>query len=510
MPDHEHLPEEYCVLESGDHEFHVGILGVGPGFESLLDIVDDEECRYFLPPMRLAALAEAGPDSGSRVQRARAMGATVHDTCPAMLAAHPEINLIIELSGKRHTLRQLRRDLPETVSLIDHAGAVFLCGVHALARAGAHCRVNLDRQQELLRAIIDEIREDIYLLDREGRVADLNRTVQERTGKKKEDLLGRPCWEVQTLGEQTPFCPGGPDPSCPFQAVLATGQKAEALITRVSPEGLLLYFRVYAYPVSGPSGAMTHVLMMRRDITARTRKEKLRQQADRLAVVGEMSTYLAHEIRNPLFAIAGFTNSLLRMDTVDAKEREKLEIIAAEARRLDRMLTDLLRFARADAVPGGQTDLNRAVTEAVDLLTMSHAHQGFRFLVLAEPGLPRVAGQIEQIKQCLVNVLLNAVEAMPGGGQAVISTGMEGDMVFVRVDDAGPGLAEAQMDQAFSPFFSTKERGYGLGLAMVKKVVEDLGGRADLKSRPGQGASVTLFLRPVLPESRGQGEVGAV
>jgi signal transduction histidine kinase len=504
--------DEFCLLDTEDGGLTVAILGTGPGFASVLDLIAGEACRAFLPPLRLAALAEPG-DHPERLEKARALGLPVYDRCADMIAAHPEVNLLIELTGSRPRLRELRRCLPDTVSLVDHAGAVFLCGLQSMVRSGDHFRRNLDRQRELLAAIIDEVEEDVLLVDRQGRVVDLNRNAAagaagaagaggvgrgDEGGGLKEGLLGRPCWEVEGLGGG-PFCPGGQDPACPLHAALSTGRKAEALFTRVNAQGQLLYFRLYAYPVPGPGGRADRVLIMRRDISERTRQEKLREQAGRMAVLGEMSAYLAHEIRNPLFAIAGFTNSLLRMDSVDAKEREKLTVIAEEAKRLDRMLGSLLNFARPAVALPGEADPARVVTEAVELMTLSHGHLGHRFLVVAAPGLPRVAGEAEQLKQCLVNLLMNAVEAMPGGGQTVLRTALEGDLVAIRVEDAGRGLTPEELDQAFSPFFTTKAQGYGLGLATTRKIVEELGGRVELASVPGRGTTAALFLRPALP-----------
>ena len=504
--DHTSRPAgEFCLLDTEDCGLTVAILGTGPGFASVLDLVAGEACRAFLPPLRLAALAEPG-DHPERLDQARTLGLPIYARCEEMLAAHPEVNLIVELTGSRPRLRDLRRCLPDTVSLVDHAGAVFLCGLQSMARSGDHFRRNLDRQRELLAAIIDEVEEDVLLLDRQGRVVDLNRNAAagaagvaggDEAGALKEGLLGRPCWEVEGL-DRGPFCPGGQDPACPLHVALSTGRKAEALFTRVNAQGQLLYFRLYAYPVPGPGGRADRVLIMRRDISERTRQEKLREQAGRMAVLGEMSAYLAHEIRNPLFAIAGFTNSLLRMDSVDAREREKLAVIAEEARRLDRMLGSLLNFARPAVALPGEADPARVVTEAVELMTLSHGHLGHRFLVVAAPGLPRVAGEPEQLKQCLVNLLMNAVEAMPGGGQTVLRTALEGDLVAIRVEDSGRGLTPQELDQAFSPFFTTKAQGYGLGLATTRKIVEELGGRVELSSVPGRGTTAALLLRPAL------------
>jgi Signal transduction histidine kinase regulating phosphoglycerate transport system len=129
-----------------------------------------------------------------------------------------------------------------------------------------------------------------------------------------------------TLRDGLPFC-RVMDRDCPFHKTLANREAAETLMTRVNAEGRLLYFRIYSYPILDALGAMTHIMVMQRDITSRTYREKHQQQADKLAVIGEMSTYLAHEIRNPLFAIGGFTNALLRSTEFSGASREKLTII---------------------------------------------------------------------------------------------------------------------------------------------------------------------------------------
>jgi len=491
-----HGQTDFCLWDTSDREFQVGIIGTGPGFVSILDILGNEQYQEFLPGLTLAAVADPGPQPSSRAHVEK-LGVPVYETFEAMMAAHPGIDLVVELIGSRAKLRAIRSALPDTVSLIDHNAAFFLCGLHNMLQVSTHCQVSLDRHKELLNAIIDEVRDDIILLDKEGRVVDLNKNVYQRVGKEKADLLGLPCWQVQTLDDGRPFC-CGPDKDCPFFTTLTTGREAEALFTRLDADGRLMYFRIYSYPIFNPLGNMTHIMVMRRDITRRTYRERHQQQAEKLAIIGEMSMYLAHEIRNPLFAISGFTKSLLDSANLTEKEREKLRIIAEEAKRLDHMLSSILSFSRQTQTVSGPVDLNRVSEEAVELMRIGYADKGYRFVLNADPNIPRGRAEAETIKQCLVNLMMNSMEAMPKGGEIRVRTGIEGDSPVVEVADRGRGMSQAEMDKVFSPFHTTKGRGYGLGLAMIKKMIEEFGGRVSLSSREGHGTAVTLHFAPIL------------
>jgi len=501
----EHDPElglpgdNYCILESAELMFNVGIVGTGPGFLTLLSIIDNGEYADYMPPMRLCGVSKGAITLPGHLDAARKKGSPVYETVEALLAAHPEINLIVELTGSMTTLKTLRGALPTSVSLVDHAAAVFLCSLHNMLQANRHCQFNLSSQRDMLQAIVDEVRDDILLLDREMRVVDLNRNVAERTGRKKEDLIGKPCHEVEIMDDGGSFC-ASPDALCPFAATARTLQNAEAMLTRVDAKGRLRYFRIYTYPILGKHGDLTHILVMRRDITARTQRERNLQQTEKLAAIGEMSTYLAHEIRNPLFAIGGFVNSLLKSSNLTETELEKVKIIAEETRRLDRLLKSILGFVRPEDRPLAAADLSQAAAETVELMRIGYCHQGYELTLSQAEGLPKVRGEAEMIKQCLINLIKNSVEAMPHGGRIDVSTGFDGQFASLRVTDNGPGIPASEMERIFSPFYSTKEQGYGLGLAMIKKIVEEAGGRVELASREGQGATVTLFFLPELAE----------
>ena len=485
-----------CLWQVGERAFKAGIVGSGPGFMSVVEFIHTPGYREFAPEIRLVAVAEADFNLQRLERLKEERGLTVHGTFEDMMATHPDIDLVIELTGKPHRVERLRRSLPASVSLIDHTAAVFLCSLHAMLQARTHTQRSLDRQTALLEAIVNEVRDDIMVLDRDGRVEDANAHVLERAGLDRAKALGMPCHMVQKIEPELCHCCGSPDPACPFFETLRTREKAEAMMARVGSDGLLRYYRVYSYPIISPLGSLEHVLVMRRDITERTRREKHQQQSEKLSVIGEMSTYLAHEIRNPLCAIGGFSNVLVRSKNLTDDQREKLAIIAGEAKRLEHMLTCVLNFARPSRSVPCQADLNLKVEQTVELMRVGYGRNDIVFVQDLDPNLPRAQCEGETVKQCLVSLLRNSIEAMPDGGTVTVRTSLLGDAVVLEVADTGSGMDKSQLENAMSPFYSTKERGYGLGLAMIKKAVEEVGGSVAIASRPGQGAVVTLSFMP--------------
>ncbi|GFK94896.1 Sensor protein ZraS [Fundidesulfovibrio magnetotacticus] len=496
----ERLPDGYCLWELEDSAFCVGIMGTGPGFLSILDIIFNPAVADFLPPMTLAALAEPGPER-EKLGDPRVEGLPVYETHQEMLRAHPDINLLIELVGKRHKVKSIVAGLPGHVSFIDHTASFFLCALNKFAAISARCQLNLDNQRVLVQAVLDEVPEDILLLDRQGRVVDVNRNVALRRGAPKEELLGKPCWDVQAVRDDMPFChPETRD--CPFHQALRTGRKAESLETRVSKEGRLLYFREYAYPIFDASGGISHVMVMRRDITSRTESEKRAQQTEKVGVVERLSAYMAHEIRNPLFAIGGFTNALLKSPNLSEREREKVRIILEETAKLDRILKEMIGFSRPGSEQPGEVDAASVAREAVEVLRAGFLPAGVEIALRLEEALPRVKAHEETLRRAMMHLVTNALEAMDGPGLVEVSAGLSAGNVMLSVRDTGRGMSQETLERVFSPFFTGKGlgkgKGYGLGLALIRKAVEDWGGRVEVASREGAGTTVSLVLPPAL------------
>ena len=250
------------------------------------------------------------------------------------------------------------------------------------------------------------------------------------------------------------------------------------------------------------------------------------KERDRLAALGEMAAGLAHEIRNPLAAIQGAIQLLQPAPDAHGAARaaaagapgadganEFLGIIADEVKRLNAVVTQFLDYsrpARASLAPG---DLNEIVQKT---LTLLHADvpPAVQLIVELAPDLPRVSCDAEQLRQVLLNLALNAVQAMPQGGELRISTRIAGDdvavwrktprrsdVVEIRFADTGPGIPEEAREHVFVPFYTTKEKGTGLGLAICQRIVKSHGGTIRVLTAPGGGAEFVIAL-PALPDER--------
>lgn len=498
-------PLTSCVLDAEEKDYLVGVVGVGPGFDTILEIVAGEEFREFLPPMRLAGVVGLSLDDPRRASPLL-RGVPFYGSHLELFADNPDINLVVEL-GSAIPPRRLIADMPPAASLIDGTASFFLCALSNAVSMGTHCRMRLDHQKLLLEAILDEVQEDIVLLAASGQVADCNSHVAHRLGRTKTELLGTSCRNLTSGPGDPPLC--DPDDSgCPFRQSLTSGEKAERLHTAVAPDGRLRYYRTYAYPIRDISGRVSHVVVFRRDITDRTVGEISARQAERIESLGRLSSYLAHEIRNPLFAASGFANRLVKMDGLPEAAREKAGIVVEELARMERLLTQFLEFARPAGKAPGQTDINRVVADALGVVEREMRPSRVTIATRLTPGLPDVIVEPALLKQCLINLLRNAVDALPDGGRITLETGRDEDRVRIRVADSGRTMTSEVLENMFNPFYKGDHCEYGLGLAMVKKVVDDFGGSVDAASQPGGGCAITLFLPPVLAGAAGDAAMG--
>jgi two-component system NtrC family sensor kinase len=219
-------------------------------------------------------------------------------------------------------------------------------------------------------------------------------------------------------------------------------------------------------------------------------------RAERLATLGRLASGIAHEVGNPLGAITGFAELAGDGRRSPAEISEFLGRIAGEAARIDRIVRDLLDLARPAEAVLGEVDLAAAVDAALRLARVQARFRSVDVEVALPPALPRVVADERRLGQVFLNVLLNAGDAMAGGGRIRIDASPDGARVAVRVADSGPGIAPADLPRVFEPFFTTKGagQGTGLGLAISQGIVESFGGELLAANAPGGGAVFTLLL----------------
>lgn len=476
-----------------DRQYVIGVIGDIPALLSFWQMFKDQSNDETLREIGVVAAALPGESVLLEAQdEERAI--PTYSGYRTMLENHPEINMVIEATGRPSLINELRNYLPPAITLVERNAANFFIKLLTSDKMWVACKFDLLHTQHMLKTIIDQMDHEILFLDRRGEVVDMNQPVLDRTGLRKRSLVGRYYSDVFSLGTQNGQSPWVD----PLAETLSTGQPAEAVATKVDTDGRVLYFRIYTTPIADEDGDISHVVAVCRDITRRRHMETRLQQAEKLASIGELSTYMAHEIRNPLFSISGFANSLMRSSGVDETAREKIAIILDESRRLDEILKSLMNFTRPTEAQVAEVALNDLVQSTMDVMRLPCDNQGVEQFLELEDGLPKVRANPDLIKQCLINLVKNAIEAMGAGGRLLVTTTLHQDYVMLTVEDTGHGIPLDIRDKIFSPFFSTRDKGAGLGLAQTRKIIDEVGGRVDLSSVENVGTKVTLFLPPIL------------
>jgi PAS domain S-box-containing protein len=301
--------------------------------------------------------------------------------------------------------------------------------------------------------------------------------------------------------------------------------RAEIDLKSRSESGKTIGFTLSLVP--GIDGTPAGAAIFFKDLTHVEHKEEQERLKDRLAALGQMAANLAHEIRNPLASIEVSTSLLKRRLPVDAGERELLDKIIAEARRLNRTITSSLEFVRPLSLSLAPGNLDGVLDDALTVATGRCGRPGLLVRRTACPGCPAFLMDRGQLRQVFENLFLNAMEAMGEEGTLGIHVSMsrapaapstpyrpageEASFTFesyavIRVSDTGAGIPPEHLDKLFHPFFTTKTHGSGVGLSMAKKIVDSHRGLIDVSSRLGEGTEFTVRL-PIV--TRGSVEMRA-
>ncbi|QJT10180.1 two-component system sensor histidine kinase NtrB [Oceanidesulfovibrio marinus] len=493
----EHTRQNPPDTDTDAKAFLIGAVGPHTALDEFVELVNTAEFRSSCPWMAIGGVVvmnggDPAADPPAQVA-AHAAANPVFSSVPDLLAAVPDLELLLDLSGDSEHFLALRASLPPTVSAINARSAgCFSRLLHSMHEFGK-CVGDLSYTRSIFNTLFDEVQEDIVLLAPDGTILDMNNHLPQRVHQPKERLIGGQCSDI----EGGSFC-CTLDAQCPLSKTMETRQKAESVYTYVDKDGRMRYYRIYTYPVFNAEGEIRAVVEMRRDITNRTHMEQRLAQSEKMAAIGELSTYIAHEIRNPLFAIAGFANALMRSSALGENDREKVSIILEESKRLDSILKSTTNFARPTDAKQDWVDVNAMVRETMELFGLACDSQKISCCMELDDSIARAKGDADLLKQCVINLIRNAMEAMQGGGKLQLRTGMRDQFISLEAEDNGPGIAEDLREKVFNPFFSTKNQGAGLGLAMTKKIIEEMGGQVELTSRVGQGTTVRLLLPPVL------------
>ena len=350
----------------------------------------------------------------------------------------------------------------------------------------------LSRLRAFHENIVHSISSGVFTTDEKGQITSFNPAAQEATGYSFEQVEGRSWREVFN------WHPGRQEDDR-MQDVSAN-MRFEVECKRSDGNRLILGMTLAPLHERGERTGLVGVF---KDLTQIRDLEEEMRRKEWLASLGEMSAGMAHEIRNPLGALAGAMQMLRKDLEADETSQRLMEIAVREATRLDTIITEFLQYARPPALNLAECDLNKVLAETLDLV-QHEARSRTNITIAAAPCIGTLPAQVDQdqMKQVFWNIAVNAFDAMPKGGQLTIATGCRkidvagrrAEVVEISFQDTGEGIPKNNLGKIFLPFFTTKKRGSGLGLAAVHRIVDLHGGWIKVESREGQGTRFGVCL----------------
>jgi two-component system sensor histidine kinase PilS (NtrC family) len=337
-------------------------------------------------------------------------------------------------------------------------------------------------------SIVASLTSGLLTLDLAGRVTYLNPAGEQLTGFGLEDVRGRPARER-------------------FAAFREATPRGE--VEWESPGGRTLRLGYSAFRLRGPGASAIGSAVIFQDLTALREMEDAVQRSRRLADLGRVAAGLAHELRNPLAAMAGSLELLQTNGSLPPDDRRLMDIVLREASRLDGLVTDLLEYTRPAPLRRVPTDLAVVLDEA--LRVFANDPSAARVQLEQELAPVTVACDPDQTRQVFWNLLVNAAQAAAregGAGSVRVSCGPDARGARIVVEDDGPGIAAADLPRIFLPFFTTKRNGTGLGLPTVQRIVDAHRGSVTVDSSPGRGTRFVVSLPLAGAEEGGAGVPG--
>jgi len=352
----------------------------------------------------------------------------------------------------------------------------------ARERAAAARSAALD-MAALAEDIVRSLSSGLLTLDQAGVIMSVNGAAAEILGLPGQALIGQPL--VELAPEIAPWLE---------RAAREPVRRSEVDVQRGDR---LYHLGVTVSPLTDGTGRVRGRVVNFSDLTELKRKDLELKQKERLAAIGRLAAGVAHEIRNPLAAISGSIELLAGAQLVGEENQQLMQIVLREVDRLNRMIADLLTYARPRQPELQAIDLGGLLEETVRVFQQDRTQPGVA--VRLEPPARALRALVDpgQIRQVAWNLMRNGAEAMPGGGEIEVRL-LDGEgAAGFEVTDQGQGIARDDLDRVFDPFFTTKDTGTGLGLATVHRIVQDHGGRVEIASALGKGTRVRVWLPAV-------------
>jgi two-component system sensor histidine kinase HydH len=347
----------------------------------------------------------------------------------------------------------------------------------------------LNEIQAFTTLLITSLPVGIIATNQSGRIATWNLAIEKITGIKESDAVGKLPREILHEALAAFFSGKESNPS------ISTDER-EIQITFAGDMYVLLCRLIQIFD---REQKYVGAVLLLSDISKVKQLEQKMRESEKLAAIGKMAGGVAHEVRNPLSSIKGLALLLKNKFVAGSKERDTAQLLIQETERMNRTITEMLSFSRPTPLCLQPVDVPRLLEKEIELIQAETLENNIEVSLATKEDLKQIKGDKDRLTQLLMNILLNSIQAMPEGGVITIEAenGGSGEFVQLTISDTGIGMAESVLSQVFYPYFTTKQQGTGIGLAISQKIILDHNGSIAIASQPGKGTVVTMQLPSV-------------
>lgn len=340
----------------------------------------------------------------------------------------------------------------------------------------------------LLQRLVESIHSGLIVLDGEDRVITFNAAAESITGYRREELRGRPISE----------CMGEANRDALLSELARTTSPLENReVTLTTRSGALTAIGYTSSPLVDEAGRPLGTVIIFKDLTDIVSLRAEMNRREHMAMVGEMTAQIAHEIRNPLAAMHTAAETLKGELGYDQEKEEYLDIILREIKRVASLVSDFFAYVKPVELKLEVTDLHELLDVLVFIEGGKMKKAGVEIVTAYDPAMPRLWTDRNLLQQAILNIILNAFQATPAGGTVRITTAFSAEpspTLRLSIADTGEGIESKDLERIFKPFYSTRTKGIGLGLAITDRIVKAMSGRLEVMSRRLSGTTMTLVL----------------
>ena len=498
----EYAPEKLAL--------NVAIVGGGRAGKFLLEFFEKNTFPFL--DVKIVGVCDINPDAEG-LRLAQEMGIyTTHDFRD--LFKIKGLDSVIEVTGSRDLLLELIRQRPKEVGVIEHNIGRLLRNFVMLDQSLKSAQQHMILKDMVTDFIMQHTNEPVVVLSPDFRILEANEAYLKALNRSKAEVLGAYCYEI-SRGLSVPCSDLAPETECPVEETLRTGQPAHRLNEHLTTGDKMMYCDLITYPVKDPNGEIVRVIEICRDITEELslritrRVDELRAdlgklaEEDRMISLGKLVASCVHEINNPIQGLLTFCRLMQkimaeRKPSPDDLEqfRSHLSVMSGELERCGNIVSGLLSFSRESAIEWKDIDLNEILQSVITLTRHKMELQNIDLDARLSSIPLIIRGDINQMQQCSLNLIFNAIEAMPQGGRLSVTSRLDPATKYAQLEiqDTGSGIPDENLNRIFDPFFTTKEegKGTGLGLSIVYGVVKNHKGNIEVKSQMGKGSAFVL------------------